>query len=124
MLAIDKINRKLRENGMSGQDIARALGLSNSAYSNWNRGKTKISGKNLKRIAEEVFHCPVEEIMDDPAPEENKKAAVQTDDGIDEQGVRLLRWFLSKTPTERVLVLEAIEASPETRKVLDVLLKL
>ena len=65
MTTIEKINVLLSQNGMSGADLERALGLSNSVYSQWNTGTTKPSKKNLKRIAD-LFNIDVEELLPDP----------------------------------------------------------
>lgn len=48
---IDRINAELTRQGKTGADLSRALGLSNSIYSQWNTGKVKPSKKNLGRIA-------------------------------------------------------------------------
>lgn len=71
MDAIDKINFYLSKNGKSGADLSRALGLSNSIYSQWNTRKTKPSNVRLFAIAE-YLGVSVEDIMPDdvvaPAP--------------------------------------------------------
>lgn len=52
MRTIDKINYYLRIIGKNGADLSRALGLSNSIYSQWNKGKSKPSPQKLPAIAE------------------------------------------------------------------------
>jgi transcriptional regulator with XRE-family HTH domain len=52
MRTIDKINYYLRIIGKNGADLSRALGLSNSIYSQWNTGKSKPSPQKLPAIAE------------------------------------------------------------------------
>lgn len=47
MDAIDKINFYLSKKGKNGADLSRALGLSNSIYSQWNTRKTKPSNVRL-----------------------------------------------------------------------------
>lgn len=49
---IDRINLKLAENGKTGADLSRELGLSNSSYSQWNTRKTKPSKRTLPLIAQ------------------------------------------------------------------------
>lgn len=64
MDAIDKINFYLSKNGKNGADLSRALGLSNSIYSQWNTRKTKPSNARLHAIAE-YLGVSVEDIMPD-----------------------------------------------------------
>lgn len=51
MDTIDRINKRLAIIGKTGAEMSRDLGLSNSAYSQWNTGKTKPSKKTLVLIA-------------------------------------------------------------------------
>lgn len=62
MDAIDKINFYLSKKGKNGADLSRALGLSNSIYSQWNTQKTKPSNVRLPVIAE-YLGVSVEDIM-------------------------------------------------------------
>mgnify|MGYP002639157881 CR=1 FL=1 len=64
MDAIDKINFYLSKNAKNGADLSRALGLSNSIYSQWNTRKTKPSNARLPAIAE-YLGVSVEDIMPD-----------------------------------------------------------
>ena len=52
MDTIDKINYYLSKSGKSGAEMSRALGLSNSAYSQWNTKKTKPRRSKLFAVAE------------------------------------------------------------------------
>lgn len=78
MDAIDKINFYLSKKGKNGADLSRALGLSNSIYSQWNTRKTKPSNVRLPVIAE-YLGVSVEDIMPDdvaaPAASEGAKKA-------------------------------------------------
>lgn len=78
MDAIDKINFYLSKKGKNGADLSRALGLSNSIYSQWNTRKTKPSNARLPAIAE-YLGVSVEDIMPDdvaaPAASEGAKKA-------------------------------------------------
>lgn len=82
MKAIEKINALLLQQGKTGAEMSRDLGLSNSAYSLWNTGSTKPSKKNLKRIAD-YFGVNVTDIIDDPEPKKAKPATVS--DGQEDQ---------------------------------------
>ena len=64
MDTIDKINYYLVKQGKTGADLSRALGLSNSVYSQWNTGKTKPKKSKLMAIAE-YLGVSVEDIMPD-----------------------------------------------------------
>ena len=114
MDAIDKINFYLSKKGKNGADLSRALGLSNSIYSQWNTRKTKPSNARLPAIAE-YLGVSVEDIMPDdvaanaasegakkaPDPEieggrEAKKALMDAlNDLTDEQCEKLLPIILS-----------------------------
>lgn len=52
MDTIDKINYYLVKQGKTGADLSRALGLSNSIYSQWNKKKTNPKRSKLSVIAE------------------------------------------------------------------------
>lgn len=51
MDAIDKINRLLALKGMSGAELEKRIGVSNSVYSQWNTKATKPSSKSLLKVA-------------------------------------------------------------------------
>ncbi len=70
---IDRINLRLTEIGMSGAELARELGLSNSIYSQWNTGKTQPSKKTLVRIAK-CLDIPIQELI----PQSKKSKGVNT----------------------------------------------
>lgn len=77
MNTIDKINYYLVKQGKTGADLSRALGLSNSVYSQWNTGKTKPKKSKLIAIAE-YLGVSVEDILPDGAviPEDGTKKAL------------------------------------------------
>lgn len=64
MNTIDKINYFLFKQGKTGADLSRALGLSNSVYSQWNTGKTKPRKSKLTAIAE-YLNVSVEDLLPD-----------------------------------------------------------
>lgn len=94
MDAIDKINFYLSKKGKNGADLSRALGLSNSIYSQWNTRKTKPSNVRLPAIAE-YLGVSVEDIMPDDvaapaAPQGAKKAPDPKIEGLSEAKKALL----------------------------------
>lgn len=93
MLAIDKINLLLLKHGITGADLSRAIGVSNSVYSQWNTKATKPSKKNLKKIAD-YFGVDVSELLDDQ--EENKKSATQSDGGFEDSVISERAAYASK----------------------------
>ena len=89
MYDIDKINFYLSKKGKNRADLSRALGLSNSIYSQWNTRKTKPSNARLPAISE-YLGVSVEGIMpyDVAAPaasEGAKKAPDPEIEGKDEK---------------------------------------
>lgn len=65
MSTIDKINLLIKERGITGAELTRAIGIkSTGTYSQWNKGTTEISNKNLKKIAD-FFGVPVSYLVDD-----------------------------------------------------------
>ena len=72
MDAIDKINRILTKKGLTGADLERMIGVSNSVYSQWNTKSTKPSKKSLFKVAE-ALEIDVSEIEPDSAKEEQKE---------------------------------------------------
>ena len=113
MDTIDKINYYLVKQGKTGADLSRALGLSNSIYSQWNKKKTNPKRSKLSVIAEylgvsvadilpddeEVLPKAKKESAPDPKTEgasEAKKALYDAiDDLTDEQCRKLLPIVLS-----------------------------
>ena len=94
MDTIDKINYYLVKQGKTGADLSRALGLSNSVYSQWNTGKTKPKKSKLMAIAE-YLGVSVEDIMPDDvaapaAPQGAKKALDPEIEGLSEAKKALL----------------------------------
>ena len=64
MDTIDKINYYLVKQGKTGADLSRALGLSNSIYSHWNKKKTNPKRSKVSVIAE-YLGVPVADILPD-----------------------------------------------------------
>ena len=64
MDAIDKINLALARKGMSGAELERLIGVSNSVYSQWTKRTTKPSNKSLIKIAK-ALGVDVTELLPD-----------------------------------------------------------
>ena len=64
MDAIDKINQLLFHKGMSGAELSRLIGVSNSVYSQWNTRTTKPSKQSLLKVAS-ALGVPAEELLPD-----------------------------------------------------------
>lgn len=82
MDAIDKINLVLMQKGMSGAELSRLIGVSNSVYSQWNTKTTKPSNKNLAKIAE-ALGVDVANLLPDKEekPRTDKKEKPSTENG-------------------------------------------
>lgn len=105
MDAIDKINAILSIKGMSGADLERKIGVSNSVYSQWNTKKAKPSNKSLAKVAE-ALGVDISEIIPD------KKIEPTTVSGseLTEEEVKFLEWFRSQaTEKDKALVRMIVE---------------
>lgn len=51
MDTIDKINALLKERGMNGAELSRAIGVSSAVYSQWNTRKTAPSNRSIAKVA-------------------------------------------------------------------------
>ncbi len=112
MRTIDKINYYLRIIGKNGADLSRALGLSNSIYSQWNTGKSKPSPQKLPAIAEflgvsvadilpddeEVLPKAKKESAPDPKTEGVKKAPATEGEGYTDLQKAAIQFVLSLPP--------------------------
>lgn len=67
MDSIAKINKLLRERGMTGRQLEIAIGVSHSVYSQWNTHRTKPSVGNLKKIAE-TLGVDYADLLEDDEP--------------------------------------------------------
>lgn len=76
MESIEKINQILLERGLTGADLSRAIGVSNGVYSQWNKGRTKPSAKNIVKIAEFLEVPPGELLPDIKGPIQVGRAEV------------------------------------------------
>lgn len=101
MDSIDKINFILAKKGMSGADLERKIGVSNSVYSQWNTKVTKPSKKSLAKVAD-ALEVDISDILPDkivkkekPAhdvdgPSDRRKYAHSLIDGISEDELEKL----------------------------------
>lgn len=116
MDAIDKINFYLSKNGKSGADLSRALGLSNSIYSQWNTRKTKPSNVRLFAIAE-YLGVSVEDIMpDDVAAPVASQGAKKAPDPKIEGGREAVSNFISATNDRAALLAIINEATKKLQE--------
>ena len=100
MDTIDKINFYLSKIGKNGADMSRALGLSNSIYSQWNTRKSKPSKNRLPAIAE-YLGVTVADLLPDGAviPVEDAKKA-PTEISERELDKSLIKRLVQLTPDE------------------------
>lgn len=116
MDAIDKINFYLSKKGKNGADLSRALGLSNSIYSQWNTRKTKPSNVRLPAIAE-YLGVSVEDIMpDDVAAPVASQGAKKTPDPEIEGGREAVSNFISATNDRAALLAIINEATKKLQE--------
>lgn len=71
MDAIDKINYFLAKKGMTGADLERKIGVSNSVYSQWNTKTTKPSKKSLAKVAQ-ALEVDIIQILPDKVEQKEK----------------------------------------------------
>lgn len=116
MDAIDKINFYLSKKGKNGADLSRALGLSNSIYSQWNTRKTKPSNVRLPAIAE-YLGVSVEDIMpDDVAAPAASEGAKKAPDPEIEGGRQAVSNFISATNDRAALLAIINEATKKLQE--------
>lgn len=116
MDAIDKINFYLSKKGKNGADLSRALGLSNSIYSQWNTRKTKPSNVRLPAIAE-YLGVSVEDIMpDDVAAPAASQGAKKAPDPEIEGGRQAVSNFISATNDRAALLAIINEATKKLQE--------
>lgn len=136
MKSIDKINMILLQKGISGAELSINAGLSNSAYSQWNTGKTKPSKKTLAKVAA-ALGVDITEIMDDDdlqtpyayqamqkakyelAQEKAKKPVPTDGNGLSDSQRELIRILPTLTPGEVSVLLATARAQVANRKFQD-----
>lgn len=113
MDTIDKINYYLVKQGKTGADLSRALGLSNSIYSQWNKKKTNPKRSKLSVIAE-YLGVSVEDILPDDEevlPKVKKENAPDPKtEGVDDKIVRFIRSASAEELTEILRYIDFLES--------------
>ena len=112
MDTIDKINYYLVKQGKTGADLSRALGLSNSIYSQWNKKKTNPKRSKLSVIAEYLGVSVADILPDDEEvlPKAKKESALDSKtEGEDAQLAQLIAGFSRLSPQQKSAVLAVIE---------------
>lgn len=92
MDSIDKINAILYAKGMSGADLERAIEVSNSVYSQWNKKITKPSKKSLKKVAD-VLGVDVSELRADSDEKEKSSTPESAELGVSDDDLKHLAAF-------------------------------
>lgn len=113
MRTIDKINYYLRIIGKNGADLSRALGLSNSIYSQWNTGKSKPSPQKLPAIAEFLGVSVADILPDDEEvlPKAKKESAPDPKtEGVDDKIVQFIRSASAEELTEILRYIDFLES--------------
>lgn len=113
MDTIDKINYYLVKQGKTGADLSRALGLSNSIYSQWNKKKTNPKRSKLSVIAE-YLGVSVEDILPDDEevlPKVKKENAPDPKtEGVDDKIVQFIRSASAEELTEILRYIDFLES--------------
>lgn len=88
----DRINKLITDKGITGAELSRDLGLSNSIYSQWKSGATKPSPKTIKKIAD-YFGVSAEYIRF--GTKQQKTPSAGTGGGISERKKRVIQAILN-----------------------------
>lgn len=105
--AIDKINALLKQRGLSGAELSRAIGVSTAVYSQWNTKKTKPSNKNLAKVAA-VLGVSVSELTGEPKKE---KPTPVSGDELSNGEAKLLALFRQVPEESQQMVIGMIEGA-------------
>lgn len=116
MRTIDKINYYLRIIGKNGADLSRALGLSNSIYSQWNTGKSKPSPQKLPAIAEFLGVSVTDILPDDEEVLPKAKKESAPDPKIEGLSADELRNLVQKTNDRDVLLMVLDEVNKKLQE--------
>lgn len=113
MDTIDKINYYLVKQGKTGADLSRALGLSNSIYSQWNKKKTNPKRSKLSVIAEYLGVSVADILPDDEEvlPKAKKESAPDPKtEGEDDKIVQFIRSASAEELTEILRYIDFLES--------------
>lgn len=111
MDTIDKINALLKERGMNGAELSRAIGVSSAVYSQWNTRKTTPSNKNIAKVAA-VLGVSVSELTMDGQKE---KLPTQGGEPIGSNKQALLELVEQMSDDEMGDLLDVIKATLKMR---------
>lgn len=114
---IDRINGLLAAKGTTGAEMSRDLGLSNSAYSQWNTRKTKPSKKSIQVIAA-YLGTTADYLMFGTEPEKAKAPTQQGESGdiLDEVDVAFYGAYKELTEDDKETVRDMVRLMRERRK--------
>ncbi len=106
-MAFKEIGRKIQQarelNGLSQKQLARQVGCSQSALSNYEKGKRRLYLSQLELIAE-ALHMPIDNFMESKMPDEISPAS----DSDDKDVVRLHSMIEELDAEERQEMLDYI----------------
>jgi len=98
------IQKAREEAGLSQEELASRLGLTQAAFSNYELGKRRLYLKNIEQIAKEL-NKPINYFMEDTPIEIDSKREVPQDKTITE----INKLLLELPMTERKYILEYIQ---------------
>ncbi|MGE5396429.1 MAG: helix-turn-helix domain-containing protein [Chitinophagales bacterium] len=99
-----KIQQGREEKGYSQEQLARMIGCSQSALSNYEKGKRRLYLSQLEQLAQ-VLDQPIEYFMETRTTEEHKPGIEDQDKDL----LRLLNEFYGLNQSERQSVLDFIQ---------------
>lgn len=117
MDAIDKINVLLAQKGMSGADLERQIGVSNSVYSQWNTKLTKPSKKSLLKVAE-ALGVDVSEIL--PDEKKKEKATADNGSGLSKEAIEMGRIFDAAAPEIKERMKDVVDGKATVKTAVNV----
>lgn len=109
MDVIDKINALLKEKGMTGAELSRAIGVSTAVYSQWNTRRTKPSNKSIAKVAS-ALGVAVAELIDG---QQKEKPAPITESELSESEKVMLNLFRQVSDESRGLIVQILETMPK-----------
>ena len=86
----NNLRRFLKMSGMSGKEVAGAVGVSTTAFSEWMNGKKYPRIKMIEKLAD-TFHIQKSDLIDDPDKKEQIPQTIQA---------RLISAGIDKMPVE------------------------
>lgn len=107
MDAIDKINYILAEKGLTGADLERMIGVSNSVYSQWNTKTTKPSKRSLLKVADALGVSVAYLLGND---EQNEEPTLQMESELTKDHIRAIEKIKNMPPEELARKMAALEA--------------